>query len=343
MNKSRIKAKKNNVWIFDGHQDIAISVLYTTRTSFLKKNRIKDGSNNLNLMVNNQTDLPRLLGADVRGVFAAICPFGIRKGKIVPSKSPDIDTYEQLIEYHKIIRNSGNNVFIIRTQNDLKKIKKGRVGLLLHIEGADMFADNINSLEILHSLGVRSIGLTWNYNNKLAGGTKSKGELSVLGREIIKRMNNGGIILDLAHLNLISTNQALKASKKAPIISHTNCKSIYKHPRNVDDDILKEVARRGGLIGISGVPKFIGEKPTLDSLSDHIIHATNICGEDSVFLGTDFGSMTSEKLVPNYSHVSDIPNLLDVMKKRGLNNKTLTKIGHANIIRFLSENLPIKP
>ncbi|OGM21399.1 hypothetical protein A2955_05365 [Candidatus Woesebacteria bacterium RIFCSPLOWO2_01_FULL_37_19] len=328
------------MWIFDSHQDIALSTLFTTNTDFFKSNKISDGWNNLGLPVNNQTDFPRLLQSDTRATFAAVCTFSMKNGQIYPSKKPNIDTLEQINEYKKIIRDSKNKVFLIKNKKGLKLIKKGKLGLILHLEGADVLSQNPKHLEALFNSGVRSIGLTWNFANNLAGGAKSKQELTNLGRQIIKEMEEKGILLDLSHLNLRSTIEVLKIIKKPCIISHTNCLSLCNNLRNTSDEIMRKVSKRGGLIGISAVPSFIGKNPTIEKLCNHIIYAIKLCGVENVCLGTDFGAMTDNQLTYNFSDVSDIPRLYPNLLKMGLSEKHTQMFMHSNVVNLLKNILP---
>ena len=242
------------------------------------------------------------------------------------------------------MRRSDKRVFIIRDSSDLNRVEKNKLGIILHVEGADMLYKHPESVNTLFNLGVRSIGLTWNFKNGLAAGALAKGGLTKKGAAVIRRMEELGIIVDLAHLNNQSTHDVLDIITKPCVISHTNCAHIYQHPRNVDDRLMKRVAEGGGVVCISGVPTFVGKNPTINDVCAHIEHAVNICGEDAVGMGSDFSAMTEEKLIPTYVQSSDFPHLIASLRKRlrrkKLSGRVITKICHANMMRVLTHILP---
>ncbi len=327
--------------IIDCHQDIILSTLYTTRTDFFRRNKLTDGSNTLALPVNNQTDYFRLRKGGVHIVFAAVCAFSIDHGKILPSNQPDIDTYCQINGYHELVRKSIRSIQVIRTKTDLESLKQSSIGFVLHVEGADMLARHEDHLNTLFNLGVRSVGLTWNYKNGLAAGAMTQGGLTQKGKTIIRRMEKLGMLLDLAHLNRKSLRDSLKFVEKPFILSHANCKSLYNHPRNIADEELREIKKRGGVVGMSGVPEFLGDRPTLEDLCHHIVHALEMCGENNVCIGSDFGAMTDSYLIPGFSQSSDFPTLVMKLKEKGIPQNTLIKICYKNALSLLKSVLPL--
>jgi len=123
-----------------------------------------------------------------------------------------------------------------------------RVGLLLHLEGAYAI-DRPYDLVLLRRLGLRSVGIAWNYNNQYGAGCLSRKDygLTPEGEELVKTANRLGIIVDLAHASKRTAIEAAEASSKPVIVSHANVRAIVDSPRNVDDEVLEALHRNGGL------------------------------------------------------------------------------------------------
>lgn len=330
------------MYTFDAHQDIADAMLYASHGNFWKKNKLHEGWNDLNLPVNNQSDFIRLKKGNVKSVFGVSCAFAVDpKGNIVPCPNHLHETLRQLNLYHQLHREGKQKINFIKTKGDLSKIRSYDLSFLLAIEGADSIDEDLVNLETFFNLGVRSIGLTWSFNNALAGGCNEDGNLTKLGKKAISRMAQLGIILDLSHLNEKSSISAVKASTKPMIISHTASSSVYNHPRNASDKVMKMVAESGGAVGICAVPKFINENPTIDDVVRHFSHTIELVGIKNVIVGTDFGSMTGEKLIPNFAEVSDMPNIIKLFKKDlKLTNNEIELVTHQNLENILYKILP---
>lgn len=328
--------------IFDLHEDIADSVLYTAHGDFWKRNDLKEGWNDLGIPVNNQSDFVRLQEGNVSAIFGVSCAFGVSAdGKIIPSNSHKKDTTEQVNLYLDFKKQKPASINTIKSKKDLNSVADFDLSILLAIEGAD----SIQSKEVLEEffdLGVRSIGLTWSYDNALAGGCAEGGQLTEIGKEIIKHMESLGILLDLAHISEKSHFEALSIVSKPTIVSHTCCKGVYDNERNLTDDQIVAVAETGGLVGICGIARFVGPEDTveLDDLMNHFDHAISLVGIDSVGIGSDMGAMTSKRLIPNFSEVSDMPHLVEAFRKRGYKEEEIEKVAYKNIERVLREVLP---
>lgn len=329
------------MYIFDAHQDIADSLLLTAHGNFWKRNRVHEGWNDLHLPVNNQSDFVRLKEGAVKALFGVSCAVSVDdKGNIIPCLTHFNDTLEQINLYHQLVKESTGKIKLITNKNGIKSLSKNSLNVLLAIEGADSIDEKLVNLHTFYNLGVRSIGLTWSFNNNLAGGCNENGELTELGVRVIKEMNELGIILDLSHISEKSFFQALKVNKKPAIISHACCKAVYNHPRNVTDNQMKAVAKTGGAVGICAVPKFVGDL-SINAYVNHLLHAIKVVGVNHVIIGTDFGSMTGEKLIPNFGEVSDLKNLELLLKKQGLKKNQIEKLFHKNLEGILSKVLPV--
>jgi len=205
---------------------------------------------------------------------------------------------------------------------------KGRIGLLLHLEGAYAI-DRPYDLVLLRKLGLRSIGLTWNYNNQYGAGCLSRKDygLTPEGEELVKTANRLGIIVDLAHASKRTAVEAMGASSKPVIVSHANVRAIVDSPRNVDDEVLEALYRNGGVIGVSAIGPLVAKKPrpTLDDLVQHFLYIYERFGPDILAIGTDFLGLLG--LAPEgFESIDRVQQLLERLKEKGLSDGDLEKI-----------------
>ena len=144
-------------------------------------------------------------------------------------------------------------------------------------------------IEVFFNFGVRIMHLTYNRRNWVGDGClePADGGLSLHGRDVVKQMNELGIAVDTPHTGRRTTLDAAELSDAPIMASHTVCKGVYNHPRGKTDDELKLIGEKGGYIGICIYPAFLAERPSINSLLDHIDHAVEVAGIDHVGIGTD--------------------------------------------------------
>lgn len=171
--------------------------------------------------------------------------------------------------------------------------------------------------------------LTWNHNNRFAGGALDDGELTEKGRRAIARMN-GVCAVDLAHLNRKSFFQVLELAQK-PLCSHTG---FAPHPRSLDSEMISMLIARGGVIGLCAVTAFTGAA-TVNELCDVIDSFVQHYGINSLCLGTDFNGTTD--LPQDFKDYSNIHAVRDGLNKKGYADKDIDKILFGNALRFYEE------
>jgi membrane dipeptidase len=184
---------------------------------------------------------------------------------------------------------------IVRRHDDLARAKKdGTLGLILGFQNTEMLGRDLGRLDMFRQLGVLVIQLTYNTRNLIGDGCLEPGDagISELGRDAITRMNALGVAVDLSHCGTRTTATGIAASVKPPLITHSGCREVYRHPRSKEDRELKAMADKGGVLGIYLMP-FLGgaEGPkkasTGDAVIRHIEHAIKVCGADHVGIGSD--------------------------------------------------------
>lgn len=217
--------------------------------------------------------------------------------------------------------------------------ERGNVAAILSLEGAEPLMGDPTLLRIFHRLGVRMASLTWNWRNPFADGVSSKraeSRLTEAGVEALREMERLGIVCDVSHLS-DSCFWDVAELKKGPFIaSHSNCRAICNHPRNLTDEMIKAIASSGGVVGVNFSPSFICEgKATVERLVDHIDHIVELVGPDHVGLGSDFDGIgtTPEGL----EDVSKMPNITKELIKRGYSDRDVKKILGENFLRVFKE------
>jgi membrane dipeptidase len=195
-------------------------------------------------------------------------------------------------------------ISIVRRHSDIARAKKDNMlGLILGFQNTEMLERDLSRLDVFHRLGVRIIQLTYNDRNIIGDGCLEPGDagLSAYGRQVVERMNALGIAVDLSHCGTRTTADGIAASTKPPLITHSGCREVYRHPRSKEDRELKAMAGKGGVLGIFFMP-FIGQgsaAPTVDMLMRQIEYALKVCGADHVGIGSDLSTAPIEE-TPDY-------------------------------------------
>jgi membrane dipeptidase len=156
------------------------------------------------------------------------------------------------------------DVFVpARTADDVVRAhRRGRIGSLMGIEGGHAIENSMGTLRLFYELGVRYMTLTW--NNDLAwadaaAGSKSHNGLTPFGREVVREMNRLGMLVDLSHTSPATMADAIRVSTAPVIFSHSSARALTDVPRNVPDDILRLVAKNGGIVMVTFVPGFVSQ------------------------------------------------------------------------------------
>jgi membrane dipeptidase len=169
--------------------------------------------------------------------------------------------------------------------------REGRVAIVFAFEGAMPIDDDLGLLRMFHRLGIRSVGLTWNGRNLLGDGVAvgSSGGLTRFGRAAVAEMNRLGIVIDVSHMADEGIRDTIEASAQPIIASHSNARTLCRHPRNLPDDLAVALARRGGVVGLHMLAQFVtgSTEATLDQFLDHVDHLVALLGPEHVGLGPD--------------------------------------------------------
>ena len=308
-----------NSILVDCHQDIAYSV---------RANRRLFEENIDNLMISYDS----LINSKINIIFSTIFVSHRRKNAHYDEALAQIKLYESIFKKYK-------NFYHLKNSQSLKKINTKKIGLYFLMEGAEPI-NKIKDLDIFYEKGIRTIGLTWSNENKYAFGTSKDGPLKEEGVKLINKMNDLGISLDLSHLSKTSFKSAIKETKLIPIASHSNCKKVRRHERNLNNNQLKQISNRGGVIGIVLYNKFISSKKNVSiyDMFPHFKNILNICGEDHISLGSDIDGAPIDDFPNEIRKPSDFVKIFHMLKKNNIKSRIIDKFLGQNIIRVLKEN-----
>ena len=179
----------------------------------------------------------------------------------------------------------------VRTLEQLREAKASRrCGIVFGFQDTSPFEGDLDKVNIFRDLGVRVVQLTYNVRNLVGDGClePANGGLTTYGQQVVERLNETGVIVDLSHCGQRTTAEGIRASSRPVAITHSGCQAVAPHPRSKRDEELRAMAERGGVIGIYLMPFLSpGRVPTVEDVVAHVEHAVDVCGEDHVGIGSD--------------------------------------------------------
>ena len=202
------------------------------------------------------------------------------------------DAIRTIAQFRGMIDRNRDRLILVHNTDDILEAKRtGRLGVMLVFQNCSQLDRDIDNVQFFYNLGIRQMIPTYNRLNALGAGCTARVDtgLSHFGVEVIEKMNELGMVVDLAHSGFKTTMDALEVSQSTPVFSHNNCRALHDNPRNKTDEEIKKLAARGGVIGMSTVNFFVGAKEanTLDDLIDHYVHVAELVGVDHLAVGSD--------------------------------------------------------
>lgn len=256
-----------------------------------------------------------------------------------------------------------------RRVDDIYRAKaEGKIAWVASIEGAMPIENELDRIDILYGLGVRLLGLTYSESNAIGTGLKEEidGGLTVFGREVVKRMNKVGMLVETAHCSPLTVIQAAELSSVPICMSHTGARALWNSKRLTTDEAMKAVAAGGGVIGIEAAPHTTITRNhrvhDLDAIMEHFEYVANLIGIDHVCFGpdTNFGdhaglhrvfakflstgyTRNTQEDFPRVDYVKGMENPREASKnmlrwlvKHGYSDDDIGKVVGGNILRVLS-------
>lgn len=251
-----------------------------------------------------------------------------------------------------------DSVVIAETAAEVRAaVDSDRIVFLLAIEGAEPIGHSLEVLDVMRRTGVRMCSLSWNRRTMMADGIAERdtgGRLTQLGVDAVRRMEELGVIVDVSHLSEAGFFHLAEVATKPFIASHSSCRTVTDHPRNLSDEQLEVIRETGGMVCINAFGPFISDDdPSVEAYVDHVEHAISILGPDHVGLGTDFIDDVANVVDPIFTGLlvdtvipttkglqrpADFPNLEDVAIAR-LGHDVAPRVLGGNLIEFLATHL----
>lgn len=237
---------------------------------------------------------------------------------------------------------SNGKLVAIRSRADLERYlqrrdaEPGLTAGFLGIEGAHALDGDRNNIETLYNAGVRMMAPTHFFDNDMGGSSagEHKGGLTAKGRELIRRLEQRRILVDVAHASEKTLDDVLALATRPVVVSHTGVKGTCNNSRNLSDRQLRAVAATGGVIGIAYFDIAVCGGSASD-IARAVRHAVDVAGLDHVALGSDFDGAV---VMP--FDTTGLPVLFDALVKQGFGNDEIAKIAGGNVLRVLRETLP---
>jgi membrane dipeptidase len=354
--------------LIDGHNDLPIAMrTYRPAPSDVV-------AYDLRTTTPGQTDIPRLRAGGVGAQFWSVYIPTEGRGPYAWMQLEQIDLARRIIERYPDTFRLATSAAEIRAAH-----KAGRIASLLGMEGGQALENSLGALRAYYDLGVRYMTLTHNTHTDWADSAAQVparfGGLSPFGEEVVHEMNRLGMLVDLAHTSPDTMADALRVSEAPVIFSHAAARAVCDVPRNVPDDIIRQLARNGGVLMVTFVAGFVdcevakvtqpaivemtlraraAKTPeerglmmkeflanlkvpptTIGRVADHIEHVRDIAGVDYIGIGGDFDGNTWWP--DGLSDVSMYPNLFAELIRRGWSDADLRKLAGENLLRAMEQ------
>src|SRR5256712_10559029 len=271
-------------------------------------------------------DIPRMREGGMNAIFFSIWIDGRIMGPPAVQKALD-----QIDAVHENVRKYSKDLVLCRTATEGREAHaQGKIAALIGVEGGHMIGNDIRVFRMFGDLGVRYMTLSHFYNDEWADSSTDKpvhNGLTDFGKDIVREMNRQGIMVDISHVSDKTFYDALEVSKAPLIASHSSCRALCNHPRDMSDDMIKALAAKGGVIQINYERSFIDQayKDASDKLSGGVVAAFDQlkkeCGDDQECFGRKMAEKqkqaTAEGKLPHVSWERIIEHIDHVVKLVG--------------------------
>lgn len=203
---------------------------------------------------------------------------------------------DALVAWRQRAEEHGDKLLLALEAADFERAQaSNRTAVVMNFQDTTMLEGDIDNLVALHALGMRCAQLTYNFRNLVGDGCleRTNAGLSDFGVELVARMNEIGVLIDVSHCGPRTTLEGIDFSTRPVAITHTMCDAVRpNHPRAKTDEQIRRCADKGGVIGIAALGYFLGPDPggetTIETYADHIEHAVSVAGHEHVAVSTDF-------------------------------------------------------
>jgi membrane dipeptidase len=230
-------------------------------------------------------DIPRMREGGMNALFFSVWVDGKTTGPVAIQKALD-----QIGEIHENVQKYSRDLMFARTAEEVRRAhSQGKIAVLIGVEGGHMIGNDIRMVRVFGDLGVRYITLSHFYNSEWADSSTDKtahNGLTDYGKQIVREMNRQGILVDISHVADKTFYDALEISAAPLIASHSSCRAICNHPRNMSDEMIKALAAKGGVIQINYEMSFLDQafKDAFEKKEGGVVqamdHVIKECGPD---------------------------------------------------------------
>ena len=215
------------------------------------------------------------------------------------------------------------------------KAEEGKLNLMLSIEGGEVFEGGVQTVRDYADIGVRMAAIVWNNLNALATPAKLNATdgLTDYGFAVVNEMQKYHMAVDVSHLNERGFNDLFLRTNAPPLASHSCCRSIYDHFRNLTDQQIRLLIQNGGYIGLNFYPAFLtGQSASLYDIYHHIDYICQMGGARHVGFGSDFDGI--ESTPEGLDSPADFPALIDYFRSRGYSETDIEYIAGKNLVNY---------
>lgn len=348
------------MFIFDAHLDLAMNALEWNRDLTKSVYQIREsekgmvdkpdrGNNTVSLDAMRKGNIGICVATQIAGIKNKINPHGWSSMEQAWAQTQgQLNWYKEMEKNGEMYQIYDLNTLDNQIENWQKETKKKPIGYILSLEGADSIV-NIDYLEKSYMLGLRAIGPAHYGPGVYAHGTDSNGSIGQKGKELVKKIEELNLILDVTHLSDTSFWETIEIYNGNLWASHNNCRKFVNHNRQFSDDQIKEIIRRDGVIGVPldawmMVPNWIRGKSTpetmgvtLNQMIENIDHICQLSGNSNhVGIGTDLdGAFGVEQTPTDIDTIADLQKIPLMLKKIGFSESDVEKVMNQNFINFL--------
>ncbi len=300
-----------------------------------------------------------ILGSGLDAITVTLCDPKTYEGPAYHEAMRGIAAYDRYL--------GGNPEIFVKATSvaDIDRARsEGKLAVFYLFQNSTQFGRDLMQVERFYELGVRSSQITYNHQNWAGAGCKERtgAGLTHFGIELVERMNETRMLIDLSHASMATMADAIRASRVPVVVSHTACMAVYENERNTTDNNLRLLAEHGGVVGICQIRPFVTavRVGAFEHYLDHILHAIDVAGIEHVAIGSDRDhrviEMSDEYIAelkaeegPNFNE-ADWPLYMDELngprrmeavwaglERRGVRGDRLDKVMGANLYRLYEE------
>ncbi len=271
---------------------------------------------------------------------------------------PLVCALEQIDIFHALMAQYQDEIAPVYTAADIKaNFAAGKLSAMLTVEEAGCCKGNLAILRQMYALGVRMMSLTWNHPNEIANPNVAPKDaqhvfpcapntttgLTEQGFAFVAEMERLKMIIDVSHLSDKGFWDVIETTKRPFAASHSNCRALAGHCRNLTDEMIVALANRGGIAGLNFCASFVDGNPNececrndVALIAKHAAHFKQVGGMDMIALGSDFDGIGR---MDEMKHCGDMPLLAAALRVEGFSEDEVEAIFYRNAMRFFTENL----